>query len=221
MQVAGEAKEWIFSLPPTNRALKQAQPNGTHFKYFFFHFQLPNQFITHWAFSSAKMCLLFSLSILVLLPPFYLQPLSAHAWFNSAPSTQMSLSPGSANSNTSSHVCVTSSPISRFYDVSGPLLPLPHQSHTFLFLTAPLHCSHAYWLLKPCIWFYFITFIYHAPDLKYSLPSSLLTHAPHCPSRFSLKLLRPLYISSHSQLHLSLCLALDICGINHDPWHPS
>lgn len=101
-QAAEKRSRGMSLLSSSNKqgSVPQAQPNGTHFKCSFLHFPLPNQSITHCAFSSAKMFLLSSLSISVPQPPFYIQPLSAHAQFNSAPSTQMSLSPGSADSNT-------------------------------------------------------------------------------------------------------------------------
>lgn len=170
------------------------------------------------------MCLLFSLSILVSLPPFYLQPcqlmpdLIQHLPRRCPCLQGLPIPIHAAQLPCLCHIishlkvlwCLRSPP--------APTSPIPHLliPHSSPPLQPHLLASQALHLIL-----FHNFYMDHALDLKYSLPSSLLTHCPHCPSKFSLKLLLPLYISSHSQLHLSLCLALDICGINHDPWHPS
>lgn len=120
-----------------------------------------------------KMFLLPFLSILVPLPPSYIQPLSAHAWFNSAPSSQMSLSPGSADSNTSS----TAARIILLRWCFHHIIPHPqdlqslppHESH-YLLLAAALPWSQAF--SSPAHDFLPYTFLYLFPDLKCSPPSS-------------------------------------------------
>lgn len=55
-------------------------------------------------------------------------------------------------------ICITSSPISRAHGVSGCLLPPTSPVPLLIVRHAALHSSQAWWLLKTCIWFSFITF---------------------------------------------------------------
>ena len=159
------------------------------------------------------------ISVLVQLPPFHIQPSSAHAWFNSTPSMQMS--PGSANSNTSStaasiiflrpcfcHIifhlkglqCLWSPSASSLTNVMPPYSSQPPSTKASLLTSQDLHMI------------FFHNFYVSCPWSKMFSPF-LLIHAPHRPSKFSLKIHRPLHIyCCCSKLHLSLCLALDIVG---------
>lgn len=172
----GEAEEWVFSPPPTNKAL--------------FHRLNPMEpilsvlsFTSHYLISPlhiAPSLLLKCFSCL----PFLFQFHSHHS--TSSPCqlmpnliqhhprrcpclqglptpTHSAQLPGKSSLG---NVFVISSPISEAFGVSGSLLPPTSWISLFLTSHSAFHCTQAYWLLNPCICFSFINLYISGPWSK-------------------------------------------------------